>query len=188
MFGAGQVQDSITIDRDNMQHVEFYQENIDVTTWFVLLSLAGGAGWPHDPGTLARIGRLDVLLRREDVTRLWKLDVGVVLTIDGTQATIGLLQMGALRLYDSTNLEAQRTQQIFPLMLNCEINAGAFKNIGVSTNSNVSSTAVNNVTALTNALGGTTIPAVGDVLVRVEESTIADVDATAWVALDYIVE
>jgi len=168
------IEDPFSVDRDKLVAVNLGKSGISTTTYYVLIDL-DDADYKHDiTGTDVILSYAGGTAVKSKSTDKWKIELMVVLFIDGTSANLAVLPITTVSLEYSGTFIQDRFVNIFPNVLNLTVFGGDFL---YSTNglSESSVTAVNTGVTFENAAGNNVIPAVGDVLLRV---TLVDGNGT----------
>jgi hypothetical protein len=99
----------------------------------------------------------------------WEVDIGVVLAINASEATLGFLEGGALSASDTSTFRAQNRNTLFPVTLSLKVVSGDFDKIATNfkqTNGDLTTS------TLIDDIGGVgRVPAVGDVVIKVVRSS-----------------
>lgn len=147
---------------------EFYKSAVSSTTYFVFIDLSNaGSDYKHSGTSSVKLISASARIIKERIISQWKAVVGVVLSIDGTSATIGWLHAVSLYAMDTARVINEGVQggKIFGIDL--AQTAGDFDYIA-SGNIETGITAVNTGSNLENVKGNTVNPAVGDVILKIE--------------------
>ena len=153
-------------DRQKIVHVDFMKDAVAATTYFMLIDL-DGASYKHDLAkTFLKIASIAALARKTKSSDKWRVRIGLILAIDGTDADIGFISVGYADLRDSGRFLAEKTEVgIFPVLVDLQHAAGAYDKIAASV---ITDTAVNTAITLDDAFGAAVTPAVGDLVLQAE--------------------
>lgn len=144
-------------------------EGVSETTYYVAIDLDDGYGsYKHTGSSSIKLSAISgVLLKTKNVDS-WHTLVGAILSINGTQATIGFLQVGAMHASDTNTFGDKHLIKSFPIDIDLTSAAGAYNNIAGGLL--ITTTAVNNLSTLKDVDGNDVVPAIGDLVVRLEQS------------------
>jgi len=159
--------DPFSRDRDKLVVANYAKEAIAVTTYYMLVDLSSAA-YPHDE-TGARIILAGAASQgfKSNVGAKWAVQMGVIMTIDGTEAKIGWLPIASLTLRDTSQFSGGQHLPLFPDYVDLAQTAGVYDKVASNLyESNV--TAVNTGITLEDAFGNNVAPAVGDIVLRAE--------------------
>lgn len=155
-------------DRQKVVHVDFRKEGIAASTYFLLIDL-DGASYKHDLArAFLKVGSIVSQATKDKSGAKWRTRVGLILRIDGTDADIGWVSVGLLDLRDSSRFTQDKSETgIFPLLLDLQHAAGAYDKIASAPETGIA--AVNTGVTLEDAFGANVTPAVGDLVLYVEQ-------------------
>jgi hypothetical protein len=149
--------------------VEFYNSAITNTTYFILIDLDGGGGdYKHSGSSSVKVVSSSARIIKERMISQWKSMIGIILAINGTDATIGWLHAVSLYATDTARLKSEIGQSTKIFGIDLAQTAGDFDYI-VAGNIETNVTAVNTGANLDNVKGNAVTPAVGDVILKVEK-------------------
>ena len=154
-------------ERDKLVTANYAKEAVVATTYYILVDL-DGVPYPHDE-TGARLIMAGAASQgfKSNVGAKWAVQIGVIMTIDGTDAKIAWLPIASLTLRDTSRFSGGQHLPLFPDYVDLAQAAGVFTKIASNLyESGV--TAVNTGITLEDALGNSVTPAVGDMLLRAE--------------------
>jgi len=103
---------------------------------------------------------------KEKVGDQWRSDVGVILSIDGSEAVIGYLEGGSVAAINVDSFVGAARGELFPIPMSLEVDAGDFKY--VATNYKDTDTNVTTGSSLEDIGGVGRAPVVGDAIIKVE--------------------
>ena len=173
-------------DRRNIVGADIFHNAIAGPTDYFLavdLSNEGGSG-PYKHSTLSggvKLTGYSGVLLKSKVQDQWDALVGVVLAIDGTQATVAYLQMGSLHLRSTNEFKDRVKFETFPVLLDLTVSSGEFSDLVVGFTE--TTTDLNTGVTIPNVEGTGVTPAVGDVIIktdRVSGSGTATVHYSFW--------
>jgi len=156
-----------SVDRDKLVVANYAKEAVAATTYYMLVDL-DGAPYPHDAAG-ARLVLAGAASQgfKSNIGAKWAVQIGVVMTIDGTEAKLAWLPIASLSLRDTSKFSGGQHLPLFPDYVDLAHAAGVFTKIASNLyESNI--TAVNTGITLEDALGNNVTPAEGDLLIRAE--------------------
>lgn len=144
--------------------VAYSKNNIAASAWAMLIDLSDTVNWPHEPGVGIDVSYTSLQVDKATNT-LGRLQVGVVTRIDGTNGDVSVFR-GIIFDKDDGAGRIDRTENFAPSQIRCEVVGGQTPNL-LTSNRVLNDAGINTATALDSPLGtATTIPAVGDIVVR----------------------
>jgi len=157
-------------------------------TYGVLIDLDNNAGtFKHDgynANSISLVGASGMLIKRKN-SDIWHVVYGTVLSIDETGATIGWLQVGSLHAADTNQFSDRFGLQTFPVLIDLEVQGGDYTKIAVDEKEFIED--INTVDPLPTIGDVTTVPDVGDLIVKAERET-GNGTASVYYSLWYFVE
>jgi hypothetical protein len=145
----------------------FVKEGVTADAFFMLVDLNGGS-YPHTAGTKASIVTVTGRAFKSSAGARWAVRAGVITRIDGTDADITYLSAASLFLRDTSALTVDAKATVLDFPASMEVSGGLLAR-GVSNFHDNPVTAVNTGITLEDPNGDTPTPAVGDVIVGVEQ-------------------
>ena len=159
-----QTTNGIDEDRTGLVRSAFKKDSV-VDGEVALIVDVSSSSYKHSPGTKLVLAAIRGDAIKSNSNAEWDVEVGVVLTIDGTQATVGWLVGGTIPVRGTAEFSGFDIQIFFPLLNDLEVSAGDF--LFLQTNYKESAiTAFNTGTAIQNPTGVDGAPGVGDLVLR----------------------
>lgn len=150
--------------------------------YFLLVDLnnAGGA-YKHTLTGAIRAARFSAFINKENANARWLVQLGVVLAIDGTSATIAWIPGGEVTTLKNDDLIDVNGSDAFPIVFPFDVESGDLKY--VASNDKLTTTDLNTGVKIPNVAGVDQTPEVGDAILRAERITgigQAEISYTAW--------
>lgn len=154
-------------ERDQIVLANFAKEGVSATTYYVLVDL-DGVPYAHDEaGTRLVMAGAAAQGFKSNIGAKWAVQIGIVMTIDGTDAKVGWLPIASLSLRDTSQFSGGQHLPLFPDYVDLSQTGGVFDKIASNLYES-GITAVNTGVTLEDALGNSVTPAVGDMIMRAE--------------------
>jgi hypothetical protein len=154
-----------TLAANRKSRVCYEATSVAATDYVLLIDLSDTTTWPHEQTGSIDIDSLSATITFASGTAEAIIRVGVVSQISGTQGDVTWLcnyRLGA----QSANDSQQVIDNFQPSSVQCKITGGAV--VGAISNVVETNVAAINTGAALNSPAGSTIPAVGDVLLKLE--------------------
>lgn len=144
---------------------DFIKQVVTDTTYYIAIDVDDSYGsYRHSAGTdIKLVGTSGVLLKSRN-SDVWHAFFGSILSINGTQATIGFIQVGALHAADTNQFDDRYQMQSFPVEIDMGVSGGVYRSIAGSLLE--TTTSVNNLSTLKDVSGNDVVPAVGDLVIK----------------------
>ena len=140
---------------------------ISATEYYLLVDVDGVAPWPHTAGTKIRIIQVAGGALKTAASEKWALQVGIVLRIDGTDADIHFMAGASISLKNTSKFDgASSVISIYPDFIPLEVVGGALKDFAAAAPLVETGVPLTTATLIADAIGTTTVPAVGDLVLR----------------------
>ncbi len=172
-------------DRDNVVGADLFKSGITGASaaYYLAIDLSNGSGnYKHTvtSGGVILFGLTGSFIKT-NLASVWDIDIGIIRTINGTQANIAWLEIGSIHSKDSSRAEWDLNYWFFPVKINLTVSGGVLTKIVTGNTENI--TAVNTAITLSDASNTNATPAVGDVVVRVNRASgsgTADLHLSFW--------
>jgi len=169
--------------------VDFYKAGIGAgPTWYILIDLDNSTGdYPHTyaAGEGIQVRGYNTHMIKSTNNAQWDVLFGVILAINGTQATIAYFAFATVHITDTTNLSVFQQGTFTGDLLDLTVSGGTISNVVAGLKQ--TTTSVNTGTPLTDAAGNSVTPAVGDVVYRVERTGGSVSTLTLHTTMTYLV-
>jgi len=150
--------------------------------YFLLIDLDNaGSAYKHTLTGTIRAARFAAFINKENASARWLVQMGVILSIDGTEATIAWIPGGGVTTLRNDEFIDFNGGDAFPVVFPFDVESGDLKY--VASNDKETTSDVNTSGTLKNVADADVTPAVGDVILRAERSSgigNADINYTAW--------
>jgi hypothetical protein len=156
--------------------------------YFLLIDLdnAGGSGpYLHESGDGIKVTKIRATLIKDNVADQIIAFMGVILSIDATEATIGYTKIGTIGLRDTLAKQADERLDFYPNLLDLTVSSGSFDKI--ATSYEVTTTDLKTSSSIPDVGGTNRTPAVGDLVLKIERKLGSDT-ALFHYFLSYFVE
>jgi len=165
--GTVRIKDEFTDDRDKVVGVNFAKTLVAATTYYEFIDLDGSSYKHNTSGTDIVIASSGGWAAKTNSGSKWKVQLMIVLAIDGTSSDLGILPLFSIDLGNTSQFSDKQFQNLFPSVLNLAVSSGDFTHIADGYKE-TGVTAVNTGITLDDVFGSSVTPAVGDLLLRVE--------------------
>ncbi len=155
-----------TIDREKLIIAEIVQENLVATEYFMFIDLDNGGGaYKHTAGPAAFLVGAAATAFKTKNNDSWEIEIGTILDINGTDATIGFLSLATLSVRSTSTFEdTGGGGTLFPVIIDTTVSGGDFTKIATSNKETV--TDINTGVTIEDVGGNLVTPAIGDIIVR----------------------
>ncbi len=152
------------------------KRTVTETTYLLFIDLSNSYNaYRHVATNAIRFSQVSAELIKENASAQWESLFGIVLAIDGIEATIAWCAGGSLRAYGSDSFLDRKICNLFPVIGPVDVEAGDLKYI--ANNFKQLTTNVNTNITLKDIEDNDVAPAVGDVVLKAERLTgIGDAD------------
>lgn len=138
--------------------------------YYALIDVSNISGsYLHTSSSGVILRRLNVTIDREKTIDRWNVKMGVVLSISELSASVGWLQVGSYRMYDTVSMNIRNSEVFSSEKLSLNVVSGTFRDI--SSNYVETINVLSSSTYLSDVKGKLINPEVGDVLLNVERLT-----------------
>jgi len=167
----------------------FRKDGIQSTKYFLLVDLDNPDGYfKHDSASSeegVRLLGVHGTLINADIRSKWEASIGTVLDITGSDATIGWIQAGVVKLRDTGAIQGTTTVVVPPLDMRLHVENNDYKYI--TTNFKETVTDLDSSTLVESAGGQNSLVEIGDLILKVEKIT-ANANVLAHYMTWYTVE
>lgn len=147
--------------------------DIGATEYGILIDLSDTANYPHNNTGHVNLSAVYINVDRPG-SSVGLVQLGVITRIDGTDADIAFVQGVGFEKGSETIINRDRL--FSPNRMVCRVESGALTDVATSFIT-LNDAAVNTGVSLPNALGGTSTPEVGDIIVKFSSLSGGDYDA-----------
>jgi len=151
--------------------VDFRDENVATSPEYVLaIDVDNGNGdYPHTAGAGVFIVAVTATAQKRTVDTPWDVNGGVILDIDGTQATLGSVEVLTLYLRSTGTLLYHLEEVFFPQALDLTVSGGTTTRALLG--DQFTTTDINTGMTVQNAAGNAVTPGAGDIILWAERVT-----------------
>lgn len=150
------------------KEVNFRKDEIRNTTYILMVDISNTSDkYRQPPASAAYISGYNATAIKSTINDSWVIFLGVVLSIDGTQATIGYKRPGTIGLRDTSKIQNTEIWDSSNNFLSYAVESGEFKDC--ITNFKETTTSVNTNNSLEDAGGDQIIPGVGDLILKIKK-------------------
>jgi len=154
-------------DRDRIFYAEIRALGVAATTFYLLIDLDGNPKWKHTNGSKLSITNIRGATDKSNAGAKWIVRVGVVTRIDGTDADVIYFVNAGMTLLDTSILSVDNgLSQFFPVFVPIEVVSEEIPKL--VTDGKFTGEAMDSSTAIADAAGTTTVPEVGDLVVKAD--------------------
>lgn len=139
-------------------------------SYFIAVDLSNSSGdFPHTETGGITLARASGFLDKDTANASWEADVGIILAIDGTNATLLFLAALSNNTDKTNSFLATQTFASYPIALPFKVVGGELPKF--ISNNVVVTTDINTGSSLEDTGGNSIAPAVGDLIIKVERTT-----------------
>lgn len=152
--------------------VDFFVDPVaQAQTDFLLIDLDNGGGSYRHQADGLKLVLHDVSshLIKSKAGDVWDAVVGVILRISGTDADIAFFQFGAIHNTDQSDFTTRNINDLYKLELDLAVLGGQLRNVAAGM-VELADTTVNTATPIDDVSGTPVVPAVGDLILRVNRT------------------
>lgn len=151
--------------RRKLVEVNFRKDNITNTSSYLLIDLNNSSNaYKHNSGTILKMAGIHGVVIKDTATDQWVITVGVVLSINGSNANIGWLRFGTQNVRDTGIFQHEIALTIFPFLSNLTVKNGDF--VSIADNYKETLNSITTSTSIEDISGGSTVPEVGDLILK----------------------
>ncbi len=173
---------------DSLVHAAYAKLGVTGPLNYFLFVDVSSATYAHTAGSAVRVAHATSKGLKTSSGAKWAVQLAVVLSIDGTEAELGILPGMSLSLRDSSTLTTpEQVIDLFPNLADLTVASGDLTKWVLNPDLKLTDTAVNTGITLEDARGASVVPAVGDLLIRVEQVSGAGSLDFAY-GMQYLVE
>jgi hypothetical protein len=158
--------DAASVRLPELVDVDYAALNVAAAqTFLLMIDRDNGSGaYKHVAGDGIKVATIDGVLIKSSASAMWLSLFGIILAIDGTNATIAYLRFGSVLAQDNAFAQTSYSYSALPARIDCTVAGGGFTKIAAGF---VEVTAlVNTGITLPNVLSAPTTPAVGDAVIK----------------------
>jgi len=156
--------------KDKVVGADFYKTGVSDTTYYIGIDLDNSSGdYKHSSGSyISIIGAAGVLIKNKNSDN-WNSLFGTILSIDGTQATVGWLQLGSMHALDTNSFTDRFLTETFPVEIKTSVSGGDYTYIAAGFKE--TTTSINTGITLSDLAGNNITPAAGDIVIKADKVT-----------------
>lgn len=163
--------------------VEFKKILTAATTYLLFIDKSNASSsYKHSASTSLRLGRFSAELIKDNISADWEVDIGVIMSIDITDAEIAWLESGSLQLKTAEDFETSKRGELFPIIAPLDIETADLKYI--ATNNKETDTGLTTASTVEDISGSSYNVEAGDVIIRAKRNSGAG-NATVYYAAWY---
>jgi hypothetical protein len=159
--------DVVSANLPNLVDCDYFAGGISAaSTFFLAIDVSNGSGaYKHVAGTAFKIATVSGILIKSSASAKWTALFGVILAINGVNATIAYLRFGSVLVQDTNVFQTPYDYSAFPALVDCAVTGGDFTKIAAGFRETTVS--VNTGVTLPDVRGNAVTPGVGDAVIKV---------------------